>query len=159
MTAPKGLFGEIWYSVLAVWDPEAGRLSLSQKSVINRVNSRFGPVVDYDGDCAAEAEASVAPGSPSVPLLISGVAESAAAERTWVTRLYSGKIDSPKVLAGCPDEAAAAKLHAGEVPAEALAHWDFGAAIARCRRRHRDRARCLRRRASTVAAATSPTRR
>lgn len=129
VSAPKGLFGEVWYSVLAVHDPEAGRLTLSQKSVINRVNSRFGPVVDYDGDCLAEAAAGVAPGRPAVPLLIAGAAESAGDERTWVVDLYSGKIDSPKILAGCPDEAAAARLHAGEVPDEVLAHWDFGAAI------------------------------
>ena len=42
VSSGKRLFTEIWYSVMATVDVKAGTLSISQRTKINRVNSRMG---------------------------------------------------------------------------------------------------------------------
>ncbi len=127
---PKPLFPETWYSVLVRFDAAAGTITLEQRVALNSVNSRFGAVVNLDSDCSERAPAAM-PATPDVPLLIAGLAEAQARERTWVVANYNGKIDRPKFYAHALNEAEAARLHRGEGVDGALAHWDFANGIGR----------------------------
>lgn len=132
--SPKPALHEVWYSVAAEYDPEEGTLRLWQRPVVNRVNSRFGPVTDYDGVAEASGAADCAASPAQVPVLIGGVAEAAPGDdgRTWVREVFNGKVDSPQVLAGPLDQGRLAALESGDraLRAEALAAWDFAAAVA-----------------------------
>jgi N,N-dimethylformamidase len=131
VVSDKPLFQEVWYSVLATCDPESGTLTLHQTSVVNRVNSRFGPIVPLDSDTVVTAESAVEPGDAGVPVLIGGIAEAAPeGGRTWCIANYNGKVDAPKVLRGALGEADARALAGGEVTGgEVIAHWDFARGI------------------------------
>lgn len=133
VVSDRPLFQEVWYSVTATFDPAQGELALHQKSVVNRVNSRFGLVVPLDSDTTATASGSLAPADANVPVLIAGLAEDSPDEqgRTWCVAPYNGKIDAPKVYGTVLDDDDAAALSTGEIvePQARLAHWDFSAGI------------------------------
>jgi N,N-dimethylformamidase len=132
LRSPKPVLREVWYSVAAAYDADEGTLRLSQRPVVNRVNSRFGPVTDYDGVVEVSGAAGCTATAARVPVLIGGVAEAAAdGGRTWVREVFNGKLDSPQVLAGTLDERRVTALAAGDqaLRAEALAAWDFAAGI------------------------------
>ena len=125
------LFPEVWYSVVARIDVTGKTLSLSQVATINSVNSRFGRMVNLDTDGAAVAPLAVAPGNPSVPVLMAGLAEASLASRPRVVALFNGKLDGPKLYGHTLADAEVAALHAGEAGPAALAHWDFAAGTTR----------------------------
>ncbi|MEQ8660045.1 MAG: hypothetical protein RLW62_04450 [Gammaproteobacteria bacterium] len=127
---PKPLFPETWYAVTARFDAAGGTASLEQRVVLNSVNSRFGPVVNLDGDCAQAGPAN-APASAAVPLLIAGLAAADSDGRTWVVANYNGKIDAPKFYPHALGDADVARLQRGETVAGARAQWDFAAGIGR----------------------------
>ncbi|MGE0485229.1 MAG: N,N-dimethylformamidase beta subunit family domain-containing protein [Gammaproteobacteria bacterium] len=127
---PKPLFAETWYSVVACFDATSGAVTLAQRAVLNSVNSRFGPVVNLDGDCAQRVTAG-RPACPAVPLVFAGLAEETTVDRTWVVANFNGKIDSPKFYPQALTDEKFARLHLGEVIDGARAHWDFAAAIGR----------------------------
>ena len=126
--SPKPLFPEAWYAVAARYDAATGVATLTQRLVLNSVNSRYGRVVDIDGDATLSAPPR-APAVPDVPLIMAGLAESAAAPRTWVVANYNGKLDSPRFYARALDDAELAQLQQGLPVAGAQAHWDFAADI------------------------------
>jgi len=129
----RRLFGEVWYSLVAGFDPRSGRLFVSQATKMNRVNSRLGPVVPLDSDCTATTEGAFAPGAAQAAVIIAGLTERIDDARTWACRLFNGKIDAPKIYAGGADDRTIAELHAHGRAAQAslLAHWDFSAEITR----------------------------
>jgi len=129
----RRLFPEQWYSLAAGFDPQSGRLFVSQRVKTNRVNGRLGRVVPLDTDSTVGTHHGFRPAMPGVPIVIAGTAEAASAGRTWVVDLYNGKIDSPRIYAACASEAALASLHAEGVlhGPRLLAHWDFSAEIGR----------------------------
>ena len=129
-SCPKPLFPETWYSVLVRFDASAGTLTVEQRVVLNSVNSRFGPVVNLDGDGAQSAPAGV-PASPAVPLLIAGLAETEVSGCARVVANYNGKIDSPKLYPLALGDDDLARLHRGETVGGARAHWDFARGIGR----------------------------
>ncbi len=129
----RRLFPEVFYSLVAGFDPASGELFLEQRVALNRVNSRIGRVVPLDSDADATASGSGTVADARVPVLIAGVTKEVADGRAWVTRLFNGKIDSPKVLRGALPAGARAALHAGDLPEgiPVLAHWDFSRQIHR----------------------------
>lgn len=131
VVSDRPLFREIWYSVAASWNPEDRTLTLSQKPVVNRVNSIFGPIVPLDSDANVTARAQVAPSAANAPVVVGGLAESASDGRTWVVANYNGKVDSPKLFRRAVSQAEADRLAAGEAlaPGDLLAHWDFSRGI------------------------------
>lgn len=126
--SPKPLFPEAWYAVAARYDAATGTATLTQQLVLNSVNSRYGRIVDIDGDATLSAPTR-APAMPDVPLIMAGLAESAAAPRTWVVANYNGKLDSPRFYARALDDAEITRLQQGLPVAGAQAHWDFAADI------------------------------
>lgn len=129
----RRLFVEQWYSLAAGFDPPSGRLFISQQVKTNRVNSRLGHVTPLDTDATVVAGDAFVPAIPAVPVVVAGTAEAAGDARTWVIAPYNGKIDAPKVYAGCASDEAIAALHAtGRLRGpRLLAHWDFSAEIGR----------------------------
>jgi N,N-dimethylformamidase len=127
----KPLFAEVWYSVAASYDPAEGSLTLHQRSVVNRVNSVFGPIVPLDSDTTVVANSSVEPADAKVSVLVAGLGEASNGGRTWCVAHYNGKVDSPKVY-GCKlDEVDVARLANGETvrPLDLLAAWNFAHGI------------------------------
>ena len=132
VSGDRPLFSQVWYSVTAAYDPDAGQLSLHQQAVVNRVNSIFGPVVPLDSDADTGRRVTRRPADAGVPTLIGGLAESRpSSARTWVTELYNGKIDSPVIFGRALSSEEARRLAAGErvAPDDRLADWDFSAGI------------------------------
>ncbi|MGY1622910.1 N,N-dimethylformamidase beta subunit family domain-containing protein [Geodermatophilus sp. SYSU D00965] len=123
----RRLFPEVFYSLVAGFDPGSGELFLEQRVSLTRTNSRLGHVVPLDSDAAATATGTVPVADPQVPVVLAGVTEEVADGRTWVSRLFNGKIDAPKVLRGALPREQRDALHTGGVPegAELIAHWDF----------------------------------
>ena len=131
VTADEPLLGSVWYSVAATWNPEGSRLSLTQRPVVNSVNSLIGPVVPVDGAGSFAAGAEVSPADAGVPFVVAGWIEEAG--RTVVGGHYSGKIDGPRVYGRSLAEDELATLSRGEEPDAAglLARWDFAEGIGR----------------------------
>lgn len=128
LRSPKPLFPEVWYSVVARFDPVSGNASLAQAVTLNSVNSRFGRMVDLDSD-ASIAGKLAAPGSVDGPLIIAGLGAGAGSGK--VTALYNGKIDGPCIFdRALPDGDAATLLAGGRVHG-AMAAWDFAAGTTR----------------------------
>lgn len=126
----RALFAGVWYSVTLVFDPDSATLRLTQRCVLNRVNSVFGPVVPLDSDSTVEAPCHLRPVDACTPVLIGGNAESATLSgRTWVTDIFNGKVDSPSLYDRALPEVAITALSGGNVPTDpsALAAWDFSA--------------------------------
>lgn len=125
-TSSKPLFVETWYAVVVSYTPEDGRITLSQRPLVNRTSSRFGPVVPYDGVAVASSHHSGAPGQPDVDLLLAGLAESA--DSPWVTAPYSGKLDSPSIWGRALDEAEVQRALTGAdvATADLVADWSLG---------------------------------
>jgi N,N-dimethylformamidase len=123
----RRLFPEVFYSIVAGFDVGRGDLFVEQRVRLTRVNSRLGRVVPLDSDTTVTAQAQLDVTDAGVPLVIAGTTAEVAGDRTWVTRTFNGKVDSPKVFRGAVPAAARAALHDGDVPADAdlLAHWDF----------------------------------
>ncbi|PWT82814.1 MAG: hypothetical protein C5B58_07560, partial [Acidobacteria bacterium] len=99
--------------------------------VVNRANSIFGPIVPLDSSAEIVARSPVVPVDAGVPLIIGGLVEAAASDRTWVVANYNGKIDSPKILNQTISADEAHTLARGETPANArlAAYWDFSHGI------------------------------
>lgn len=127
----RPLFTDVFYSVVGSFDAQSGTVTLDQISVVNSANSRFGKVVPLDSTTRVTEQTDLVPGAPDVPLLIAGAAEQSDPDRTWVTALFNGKIDSPKVWRGALDAEQARRLSEGETvaPARLAAHWDFAHGI------------------------------
>jgi N,N-dimethylformamidase len=128
---PAPIFPQVWYSVVARVDPGAMRASLSQEVKLNSVNSRFGRMVDIEGDGASSGALTALPVAAGVPVIIAGLAEGQGPGRTWVTGLYNGKVDAPKVYPRAVSDSEQRELHAGRTPQGAAAHWDFSLGITR----------------------------
>lgn len=131
VVSDRPLFQEVWYSVTASYDPGDASLALRQESVVNRVNSVFGPIVPLDSDTTMTATSAAVPGDATVPVIVAGLSESSGGDRTWCIAPFNGKIDAPKVYGRALDETESAQLAAGEpvAPGDVLARWDFAAGI------------------------------
>ncbi len=131
VVSDRPLFQEVWYSVTASYDPGDASLALRQESVVNRVNSVFGPIVPLDSDTTVTATSAAVPGDAAVPVIVAGLSESSDGDRTWCIAPFNGKIDAPKVYGRALDETESARLAAGEpvAPGDLLARWDFAAGI------------------------------
>ncbi len=129
VTADETLLGSVWYSVAATWNPEERELSLTQRPVVNSVNSLIGPVVPLDGTSSVATEAEVTPADAGVPFVIAGWIEEAG--RTVVGGHYNGKIDGPRVYGRALVDDELAALSRGEEPDAAglLARWDFAEGV------------------------------
>ena len=131
VSAIRPLAREVWYAVCATFDPEAGTLRLSQRAVLNAYNSRLSRTTPLDANCVQTESCSLAPGDAGVPVIIAGCAEGAG-ERTRVTALFNGKIDSPLITRGALDGEALSRLETvGLEPKDLNARWDFAAGITR----------------------------
>lgn len=126
----RPLFEKVWYSVTAVYDSDIGKLTLHQKSVLNRVNSVFGLVVPLDSDTSVQTNTQIRPANAKVPVLIAGLTE-AIDDRTWCIANYNGKVDAPKVYNRALSADEVSRLDAGENvnPTSQIAHWDFSSGI------------------------------
>lgn len=131
VTSDRRLFADTFYSVTVTYDADAGVLRLLQKSVVGSANGVFGKVFPLDSDTTVTEPAAVAPAAADVPLIIAGVAESAAGAdgRTWVVANFNGKVDSPAVFRGAATAEDAAALDTGVLPGAltVIARWDFAA--------------------------------
>lgn len=125
----RKLFPDTWYSVVAVYDGAANRLTLEQRSMVTSTNSRFGRVVPIDSDDSAQAPAGASYATPGVPLIMGGLAEAPSDERVWVVANFNGKLDAPKVYPGPLTQTDAGLLHAGVLAAAPAAHWNFAEGI------------------------------
>lgn len=127
----RRLFPEVFYSIVAGFDPKRGQLFIEQRDKRNRVNSRIGLVTPLDSDASATTDASVSVSAAEAPVILAGVTDEVSAGRTWVTRTFNGKIDSPKVFRGALGLESRAVLHDGGMPEDGvvLAHWDFAREI------------------------------
>lgn len=132
VVSDRPLFQEIWYSVVAVFDPAENVLRIHQASVVNRTNSRFGPVVPLASDTVCSASADISAGNSRTAVLIAGLGEGPPENgRTWCIANYNGKIDAPKIYGRALNQDDAQKLAQGEIvdPGARIAHWDFSAGI------------------------------
>ncbi|MFA6154011.1 N,N-dimethylformamidase beta subunit family domain-containing protein [Mesorhizobium sp.] len=131
ISADRPLAREVWYAVCVTFDPYARTLRLSQRAIVNAYNSRLSRTTPLDANCMLTETCSITPGDSGVPVIIAGCAE-AAGERTRVTALFNGKIDSPLITKAALDGQALSKLEtAGIAPDDFSAHWDFAAGITR----------------------------
>jgi N,N-dimethylformamidase len=130
VVAEKSLLGSVWYAVSAAWDPERRRLSLSQRPVVNSVNSLIGPVVPLDGACSVAVETNVTPANAGVPFVVAGWVQSAG-EGPVVDGHFNGKIDGSRVYGRVLSDDEVAALSRGEEPdtSDLLARWDFADGI------------------------------
>lgn len=132
VASDRPLFQQVWYSVTVTFDPSKKRITLNQRSVINRTNSRFGLVVPLDSNAIVAADTHISPKDSKTTVLLAGLAEAATSnDRTWCVANFNGKIDSPKIYDRALSENEALRLASGEVvsPISRLAHWDFAAGI------------------------------
>lgn len=126
----RRLFADVFYSIVAGFDPHSGELFVEQRLKRNRTNSRLGLVVPLDSDADGSAPATVVVDDAAVPVILAGVTEEIVDDRTWVTDAFNGKLDAPKVFDGALERRERDLLHAGGAPStEARASWDFSAQI------------------------------
>lgn len=126
------LFTRIWYSIAASYDPFSCELRLIQRAVVNGYNSRFGPVVPFNGDGESLAKGRSAVVEPESPLLIGGLAEGANGPdgRTWVSCTFNGKIEAPRLYERALSTEEMRSAVEGHIPSSGLvAHWDFSSEI------------------------------
>ena len=129
VTASRRLAREVWYAVCATFDPEAKTLRLSQRAVVNAYNSRLSRTTPLDTDCTLTEGCSIIPTDADVPVIIGGVT-AASGDRTRVTALFNGKIDSPLISRSALRGEPLSQLEAlGVEPEAVLARWDFAADI------------------------------
>ncbi len=114
------LLPEIWYSVVASYDAVTGQMRLSQQSVINSANSRFSPILGYDGAAETSGQADGI-STASAPLVIAGSWLGQPDPAWHVGDCFNGKIEAPRFLAGAQNHGS---IHAG-AGRRLLAHWDF----------------------------------
>ena len=126
LACPKPLFPEVWYSVVARIDATCGEAMIEQRAVINRVNSRFGRVVNLDSDGSASGKMNV-PGVAAAPVIIGGVTDSVENDRAWIVANYNGKIDSPSFYDSALSDDEVTQLLSGKRIANVTAAWDFAA--------------------------------
>jgi N,N-dimethylformamidase len=131
VSSDRPLFKEVFYSVVATYDPDRGELALYQRSVVNRVNSVFGPVVPLTSDADVRSGSEVVAADSGTPIVIAGMCESS--DGRWVVAPFNGKIDSPKVYGAVLEAAAVDALARGEAtqPGDLLASWNFAEGIGR----------------------------
>lgn len=131
IASERRLFAEMWYSIAASFDPEAGTLFIAQRIRRSRVNGRLGNVVPLDLDSFVAATGAVAPADAGVPIVIAGVAEAPGEDRVWVGNCFDGKIDTPELYDRAIGAEELRSLHDGDgVPSgRPLARWDFAAEI------------------------------
>lgn len=129
VVSSRSMFPETWYAVCVRIDPTSGSVTLSQEVVLNSVNSRFGRIVDLASDAVVSAALRATPSAPDVPVIIGGLTEAAGTRRSWITALYNGKIDAPKLFARPLSDGEIATLNKGGSVPDAVAHWDFAAGI------------------------------
>lgn len=129
----RRLFAQVFYSIVAGFDPQRGELFIEQRVKLNRVNSRFGLVVPLDSDFFTSASGPVKAVDAGVPMIIAGATESVSDDRTWVNNNYNGKIDRPKAFRGYLVGEGREALHDGLVPDEGalIGYWDFAKQIHR----------------------------
>ncbi|WP_208786649.1 LamG domain-containing protein [[Micrococcus luteus] ATCC 49442] len=127
----QALFTRVWYSVVTTYDAASGNLTLRQTGVVNGYNSRFGPVVPFDGTGSEQSTSGIRLTDPGVSLVIGGLAEGApdTAGRTWVTAAFNGKIEAPRVYGRSLSEAEVSDALAGVFPSDPLALWNFSQEI------------------------------
>ena len=101
VVSDRPLFQEVWYSVTASYDPGDASLALRQESVVNRVNSVFGPIVPLDSDTTMTATSAAVPGDATVPVIVAGLSESSDGDRTWCIAPFNGKIDAAEGVRAC----------------------------------------------------------
>ncbi|MBX9606997.1 MAG: hypothetical protein K2Y51_12295 [Gammaproteobacteria bacterium] len=128
LAATRPLWPETWVSVAVTLGAD-GHASLSQVVTLNSVNSRFGRMVDIDGDCAVSGDLLV-PATQAMPLVMAGLGERVDTA-TRVTALFNGKLDGPSFWNRALDADEITRLHAGAAVPGALAAWDFAAGISR----------------------------
>ncbi|MEQ8651602.1 MAG: LamG-like jellyroll fold domain-containing protein [Kiloniellales bacterium] len=127
VTAELPLVPKVWYFVGVSYDPASGKVALYQEGVLNRYNSRIGPVVPYEFSSHIETTFRFRPNNrDDVPFLIGGALDSHILRGDFVNDLLAGKIDRP-CLCGrtlSRDELKACQEGA-KPPADAiLAYWD-----------------------------------
>ncbi len=112
---------EVWYSVVVTFDPATGRASMSQRAVINRVNSVFGVVVPFDGSAHADGTVPT-PVDVPVDLVIAGLG-SRIDGMARVVDLYNGKLDSPRWWDRPLGADEVEQCHAGQDGSDPVAAW------------------------------------
>ena len=123
----KPVVPETWYEIIARIDVRSSRLSISQRPHITSVNSRFGPIVDYEGSSANTASLAIVPGQPDVPLMIGGLSEIDSAGTDWMVSGFYGKIERPRLFGASVSDESLLSGYASDV--DALAAWDFSNGI------------------------------
>jgi N,N-dimethylformamidase len=131
VASDRAIFPGVWYAVTAGFDSYHEELTLQQRHVITSVNSRFGPVVPLDSATRVTRAAVNGLTDPTVPLIIGGLVESVASERTWCTAIFDGKVDAPRLYACAIGSAEADVLARGDsLPGTSPeASWDFARGI------------------------------
>lgn len=128
----RRLFPEVWYSVSATLDHQKGILSLRQTAVVNRVNSRIGPIVPIDSNVHVSAPCESKPEKLDGCVVIGALPEhQSTGDRLWVTGCFNGKIDSPSLFSSVMSAQERDALDQGDregLPSM-VAAWDFAAGI------------------------------
>ncbi|MCO5072165.1 MAG: hypothetical protein M9944_13245 [Rhizobiaceae bacterium] len=125
----RRLFPGIWYSVSAVLDGNQGYIGLWQKVALNRVNSRFGPVVPLDTNFSGTSPSQIVPSAASPTIVIGGLAEDQASDTLWVNACFNGKLDSPTIYSRALTAGERAALAKGDRSGGPVAAWDFSVGI------------------------------
>ena len=131
MKSDRPLFREVWRSVTATYDAAEQFLAPHEQSVVNRVNSIFGPIVPLDSDTVVRESS---PSRPRRRMFQSSLrGHGVSSDDRPVRRNFDGKIDSPKVYSRALAEDETTRLASGEsaAPRDLPASWDFAAASGR----------------------------
>jgi N,N-dimethylformamidase len=117
-----------WYFVAASFNAETREARLAQIGVVNRYNSRIGPVVPLDYDSHVAETLRVVPADPgaSIPFLWAGASEANDRRGRFVGMLYGGKIDRAGIASAALPRSAIEALARGGLPPPPtiIAHWD-----------------------------------
>ena len=129
VAAEVPLVAHIWYFVAVSYDPASGAATLYQEAVINRYNSLLSKVVPYDYRSHVKQTLRAKPGVAEGASFMLGGANETNPRGSFVSQLYSGKIDRSGVQSGALDRAALDALKSsGAMPASnVLAYWDSSA--------------------------------
>ncbi len=127
VTAELPLLPKVWYFVGVTYDPASGRVTLYQEGVLNRYNSRIGPVVPYEFRSHIQTTFRFRPDNrEDIPFLIGGALDSHVLRGDFVNDLLAGKIDRPCLCKRLLTREELAACQQGARPPEdaILAYWD-----------------------------------
>jgi N,N-dimethylformamidase len=114
-----------WYQISATFDADSGHICVTQTPLINYAQAA-------DRSAVATASTSIRPATEA-PFLLAGWSEKRGDGCAFVSGLYNGKIDSPRVFDSLLDTGEVTSFLNGEQVSHAVLAWDFSLDITTAR--------------------------